>query len=189
LNYFKLYNSLCKIVIIATCLVIFAGGFVRMTGSGMGCPDWPKCFGLWIPPINESDLPDNYIEIYGKNFSLLKNSDQIIDPFDLDFLKFNVFKTWTEYINRLLGATAGLFCLILSIISFLTYHRKLIFFSLFLLFLFAFQGWMGSVVVGSILEPSQITIHMLIAVCIMALLFFLYRMTLLSQVKIEINNK
>lgn len=75
-------------------LVILAGGVVRMTQSGMGCPDWPTCFGKWIPPTDASQLPADF--------------EKYLDKQDID-TTFNVYHTWIEYINRLLGALLGIF--------------------------------------------------------------------------------
>ena len=41
---------------VLTFLAVTAGGLVRATGSGLGCPGWPRCFGRWIPPANAHSI-------------------------------------------------------------------------------------------------------------------------------------
>ena len=81
------------ITIFAVYVVILMGGIVRASGAGMGCPDWPTCFGQWIPPTEESQLPANYHEIYAER--------------GYENTQFNPVKTWTEYTNRLVGVSIG----------------------------------------------------------------------------------
>src|SRR5690606_32327629 len=117
------FRRFSLITIIAVYALIFVGGVVRSTGSGMGCPDWPKCFGSFVPPTDVSQLPENYQDIYlakrvEKNHRFVEMLDALgfqkkareieNDKSILIEGEFNPVKTWIEYGNRLLGATIGL---------------------------------------------------------------------------------
>lgn len=143
----------------AVILLIFVGGIVRMTGSGMGCPDWPKCFGQWVPPTDLSELPPDYktqFQVQGK---------EIAD--------FDPFKTWVEYLNRLLGVLIGFFCVLTAAWSLRIPRqsfRSVRRFSLLALFLVIVQGGLGAYVVRTDLKVGVVTLHMLLAIVIVAVL-------------------
>lgn len=154
------FRRLGILTIIAVYLVILAGGIVRASGAGMGCPDWPTCFGQWIPPTDEAQLPADYHEIYARR--------------GYENTQFNPVKTWTEYGNRLVGATTGLLVLLTAWASriFLRTDKTIFYLSLGNVFLIGFQGWLGSAVVASNLKPFMITFHMLMALAIVALVIY-----------------
>lgn len=179
------------LTIISLFLVITAGGVVRSTGAGMGCPDWPKCFGQIVPPTHISQLPEGYEQHYiegrqAKNdrfagmlerLGFTELGDQIRhDPSILVHEEFNAVKTWTEYINRLFGVIAG-FCLLLTaFFSFTLFHtkRSIFVWSVLNVILVGFQGWLGSVVVSTNLMPWLITVHMMLALVIVGISIYTY---------------
>jgi cytochrome c oxidase assembly protein subunit 15 len=152
---------IAQITLVFVYLVIIAGSVVRATGSGMGCPDWPKCFGKWVPPTNASELPENYKELYaGEHHAVAE---------------FNALNTWTEYLNRLAGAVLGVLIFLqflFSILLFTRLKRKdngLFRYSFIELILIGFQGWLGAKVVSSNLAPVKITVHMIVALIILSI--------------------
>lgn len=185
-----LFSRFSLVTLIAVYFLILVGGIVRSTGSGMGCPDWPKCFGQWVPPTEAEELPPDYKEIYSskrikKNIRFAKYLDRLGFSATADRLlndesikeeaDFNTAKTWTEYINRLVGVSIGFFIIITFILSAKQYkHDKVSFWlALAVLLLVVFQGWIGSVVVSTNLVPWMVTVHMLLALAIVALLIFM----------------
>jgi len=191
------------ITLVAIYLVVVAGSFVRISGSGMGCPDWPKCFGQWIPPTDSTVLPKDYKEIYLEkrekkvekfsiflaNVGFKDEANQLKnDPSVYVEENFNARKTWTEYINRLLGFLAGNFMLVSFLWMFLAYRKSgLLLVSLANLILMGIEAWFGSIVVATNLVPWTITIHMLLALIIIAVqTFVLYRVSPMLQRKIVV---
>jgi cytochrome c oxidase assembly protein subunit 15 len=174
------YRSYSRLSVAAVFILILLGGIVRSTGSGMGCPDWPKCFGQYIPPTQESQLPEDYQESFTlhrvkkaeKFASLLhklgfshKAEALLGDPSLYEPELFNARKTWIEYINRLWGALTGIFAL-LALISSFSWRKwdsripRLTALAVVLIF---FNAWMGSIVVSTNLMGWVVTVHYLLA--------------------------
>jgi heme a synthase len=135
----------------ATYLLILVGGLVRASGAGLGCPDWPRCFGSWIPPASVADLPPEF-----------------------DASLFNPTRMWTEYLNRLLGVTVG-FLILATVVSAWRHHRhepRILWTTVAAFLLTGFQGWLGGQVVAHELKPWIVTAHMIVALVIVQLLLY-----------------
>lgn len=188
------FHKLCLSTLVAVYFLILVGGIVRSTGSGMGCPDWPRCFGRWVPPTSAAQLPDNYKETYSafrqkKNEKFVKylsalgfreTADKIRnDKSILTEADFNAAKTWTEYINRLVGVAIGLFIILLFVRSWSLRkaYPRIFVLSLAALVTVIFQGWLGSIVVSTNLTTWTITLHMFLALLLVGLLVYLYHIS------------
>lgn len=150
------FRRIALITIAAVYILIAVGSMVRATGAGMGCPDWPTCFGQLIPPTDVSQLPPNYQEIYR-------------DRGYAD-VEFNAVKTWTEFFNRLVGVTIG-FLSIWTLWAAWRIRREewpIFWYALAAFVLVGFNGWLGKVVVSSNLHPAMITTHMVASLLVVA---------------------
>ncbi|WP_223696456.1 COX15/CtaA family protein [Hymenobacter psoromatis] len=177
------------LTVVSIYLLILVGGVVRATGSGMGCPDWPKCFGQWVPPTEASQLPADYKQVYtaqrvAKNQKLARTlaslgfrqvaGEIFAHPTQYIETDFNATKTWIEYLNRLLGALIGIFVFVAAVMA-LPYWRRdrtIVWLAVAGWLLTGVQGWLGSLVVSTNLLPVMVTIHMGLALLIVALLLY-----------------
>lgn len=186
-----MFERLSLLTVLAIYFLILVGGIVRSTGSGMGCPDWPKCFGKLVPPTHESELPPDYKEIYSlkrqqknERFASMLQSlgmqtaarEILEDESILEEQDFNAIKTWTEYINRLIGAVIGLLILLTAIFSikYIRSQTTITIVSVLALVAVVFQAWIGSVVVSTNLMPWLISVHMVIALIIVLMLIYVH---------------
>ena len=134
-----------------TYFLILVGGLVRASGAGLGCPDWPRCFGGWVPPSSAAELPPQF------------------DP-----SQFNQTLMWTEYANRLLGVAVG-FLIFATAISAWRHHRRnprILWTTIGAFLLVGFQGWLGGRVVAHELAAWIVTVHMIVALVIVQMLLY-----------------
>lgn len=200
----KRLNTAGKIGLICMFLIIIAGSFVRITGSGMGCPDWPKCFGYYIPPTEVSTVSLEEGRSYSKGQMVIYHDTLWIAEQNFNYssefwktnfgseaalkvypkhqyAEFNAFHTWTEYINRLLTGLLGLPILVMTFLA-LIYYKKSndywpVLYSVFAIVMILFEAWLGKMVVDKNLNTSTITLHMVGSLGILLSLLFLIRRT------------
>ena len=148
---FTTFQTLALLTTGITYLLILVGGLVRASGAGLGCPDWPKCFGSWIPPASVAELPPGF------------------DP-----SQFNATLMWTEYLNRVLGVIVGLLIFATLVAAFRQHRRtpRIVWPTLAAFLLVGFQGWLGGVVVEHELAAWIVTVHLLVALVIVSLLLY-----------------
>lgn len=156
----------------------------------MGCPDWPTCFGRLVPPTSVNQLPADYKQKYAeyrdkknqkfarylKLLGFSETAEKIVnDDSILVEADFNPTRTWVEYVNRIVGMVIGFMIILLFLASWqIRKEAPLLYrWSLISLILVIFQGWFGSIVVSTNLTQWTITVHMFLALLMVAILVWL----------------
>ena len=183
------FPTIVKVTLASLYLIFLAGSIVRMTGSGMGCPDWPKCFGYYIPPTSEEQITWQPNSTYEKGIIIIKNevlyvaekkvnTSSVFDETNWEeytkheYATFNKFHTWVEYINRLITVLSGFIFLFLlaGSLKFRKENKWIPILSFIAFFFMLIEAFLGKMVVDSNLKPTMITIHMVIGLLIIGLI-------------------
>ena len=182
------FPTIVKITLVSLYLIFLAGSIVRMTGSGMGCPDWPKCFGYYIPPTSEEQITWQPNSTYEEGMIIIKDEVLFVAEQEVktasvfneknweeytkhEYATFNKFHTWVEYINRLVTVVSGFIFLFLlaGSLKFRKENKWIPIISFTAFFLMHVEAVLGKMVVDSNLKPTMITIHMVIGLLIIGL--------------------
>jgi cytochrome c oxidase assembly protein subunit 15 len=162
----RLLPHLALLTLVLLYLVVLAGSVVRATGSGMGCPDWPRCYGKLIPPTRAQDIDVSKLDLDRYRRSWASHGREGVEVTEESIRRnFSAMETWIEFINRCLGAVSGLAALATFLCALASSRGDWLLRGLLLaeLVLFGVVAWLGKVVVDTNLLPWKITLHMMLA--------------------------
>jgi cytochrome c oxidase assembly protein subunit 15 len=162
----KWFQRCAMAALVSVLALMFVGAIVRVSGAGMGCPDWPKCWGCLIPPTKVEDVDFEKLDIakFQRKAERMGRDPNTISEAILRE-EFNARHVWTEFVNRLFSLPVGLFSLLTFVLSFgYRKSKPLLFFASFAaLALVLINALMGARVVYSGLSPGVLTTHMALA--------------------------
>jgi cytochrome c oxidase assembly protein subunit 15 len=135
--------------------VVVLGAYVRLTAAGLGCPDWPGCYGHVTP--------------LGAQSSASAQAAYPLKPLD-------VGKAWREMIHRYAASTLGLIIIVITVLAFTTRRARLVSLPLALALLatVVFQGVLGMLTVTWQLKPLIVTGHLVFGLTTLGLLWWLW---------------
>ena len=151
-------NQIKNLSLFGICMafvVIALGAWTRLVDAGLGCPDWPGCYGFVVFPINEAEIA-------------IAESRYPTFPYDIN-------KAIPEVVHRYFAAALGLLAIFLVYLSFRKTNDKSIQgWSCFLLIFICLQGTFGYLTVSLKLLPIIVTIHLFGGFTTLLLLYFIY---------------
>lgn len=151
-----LYRNLVLIALILTFAVVSLGAYVRLSDAGLGCPDWPGCYGKLTPHHAAEAI----------NAELAERPDGVVSH----------AKAWKEMVHRYLAGVLGLLVLAIAVLGWRKRHEA----SggpglpLLLLGLIVFQAMLGMWTVTLLLKPLVVTAHLLGGMATLSLLMWLW---------------
>ena len=148
-------RSLALAGLVLCFVVVVLGAYVRLTTAGLGCPDWPGCYGHITPP-SRLDFAEH---------------NQVFPNKPLD-----AGKAWREMIHRYAASTLGLICVALAVLGFATRRQRLVSLPLAwgLVAIIVFQGLLGMLTVTWQVTPLVVTGHLLFGLTTLSLLWWLW---------------
>jgi heme a synthase len=169
------FQKLAAAALVSVLVLMFVGAIVRVTGAGMGCPDWPTCWGCLIPPtkVEQVDFSKLPIERFQRKAERMGRDPSTITEESLR-QEFNPRHVWTEFLNRLSSLPVGFFSLATFIAAFWQRERRpLVFWLAFTsLVVVLVNAWMGARVVYSGLAPGVLTTHLALAMSLLGTLAY-----------------
>ncbi len=152
------FYMLARIGTLVCLCVVVLGAWVRLTDAGLGCPDWPGCYGVLTVPQTEEEL------LRAEEF----RPDRAVD----------VGAAWREMIHRYLAGILGLMVLAMAVIAIVNRRdeHQPVALPLALLALIVFQSLLGMWTVTLLLKPLIVMLHLLGGMTTLALLFVIARM-------------
>ena len=169
------FQKFATAALVSVIVLIFVGAIVRVSGAGMGCPDWPRCWGRLIPPtsVEQVDLSKLNFEKFRKAAARYDRDPATVTPEHI-LENFNPVHTWTEFVNRLTSLPVGFFSMA-TLVTALIHQRRRPWVrtaSAVSVLLVGVNAWMGSQVVSSDLKPVVLTVHMALAMLLLIPLTF-----------------
>lgn len=150
-----LYRRLVVAALVLTTIVVVVGAYVRLADAGLGCPDWPGCYGKLTPTLASEQI----LEAYTAN------------PHG----PVSMRKAWKEMVHRYLASGLGLLIIAIAVMAWRhrADARAAPWVATGLVGVVVFQGMLGMWTVTLLLKPAIVTAHLLGGMSVLALLTWL----------------
>lgn len=169
------FQKFAVAALVSLLVLIFVGATVRVTGAGLGCPDWPRCWGGYVPPasVDEIDFSKLPMEKFKKAAEKVGIDPETVSEASLRE-EFNPRHAWTEYVNRLTAMPVSIFTLLTFVAAFWQREKRpAVFWMAFAsVVLVVGNALVGALVVSTRLKPVVITTHLALAMMMLGTLMY-----------------